>query len=453
MAGFLQLNSGWARPIRNRRGRGSFVVQLLASRNFGFFGASVVVLSLTLAGLLMASEHLFYYLFILSRHAGSQAAQTARSFLSAAPRPRKGERATRRGAEATPFPEAESAHADDALEAPFMPARDEAETRRDGAADRGARIHIRGSHANDIRPGDDVQPAEEPFPFDAVPETEEDEPAGEETSLAIDLDPPEADAPWITPSATPEADKRERWPGMEADVTLTPRAKMRPMAKLPSPWIRRTRKSRRNAQPSGPEPASARGWRRRWLPAAARARFRARTPRRRCGARGEVIEHEELPPDYEYPRHYTRPPLISTNRKSPYLPNLTEQLRETSILLKHALTFASRRAPTSRAGRRLRAMSSSLRPASRWPASGARRRYRPGAEGPPHPRRGSHPRQGPGGIEALMRSDQVLVREFEAPHQRQGKLNLVLERILRATSRSPIWPPCRTPGGGATGPW
>lgn len=443
MAGFLQLNLRMGTSNPEPGGAvGSFVVQLLASRNFGFFGASVVVLSLTLAGLLMASEHLFYYLFILSRHAGSQAAQTARSFLSA-PRPRKGERAARRGVEATPFPEAESAHADDALEAPFMPAGDEAETRRDGAADRGARIHIRGSHANDARPGDDVPPADEPFPFDAVPETEEDEPAGEETSLAIDLDPPEADAPWDhAETASREADTIESdSPEWEADEYAGAESENEAYGEAPEPMDRE--------DADEPEERASRSAPNLHLPAdvAAAAGLssgsasaiprkdstpKVRRPRRK------IIEHEELPPDYEYPRYYTRPPLdLFDEPEEPVLTNLTEQLRETSILLEDTLLTFGIEARVTDVTRGPTITRYELEPApgikvARFLALAddialALKAHRIRVEAP-------IPGKGRVGIEAPnVERDQVLVRELlEAPQfQRgKGKLNLVLGKDI-----------------------
>jgi hypothetical protein len=55
---------------------------------------------------------------------------------------------------------------------------------------------------------------------------------------------------------------------------------------------------------------------------------KVRRPRRK------VVENEELPPGYEYPRHYTRPPMdLLDEPEERVVENLAETLRATSILL------------------------------------------------------------------------------------------------------------------------
>ena len=51
-----------------------------------------------------------------------------------------------------------------------------------------------------------------------------------------------------------------------------------------------------------------------------------------------MVEVDELPPDYEYPKRYTVPPIDMLDRPEPRIvPNLSEQLRTTSVLLEETL--------------------------------------------------------------------------------------------------------------------
>jgi DNA segregation ATPase FtsK/SpoIIIE-like protein len=54
--------------------------------------------------------------------------------------------------------------------------------------------------------------------------------------------------------------------------------------------------------------------------------------------RRKVNDFDEIPPDYVYPKHYTKPPLDMLDKPEPRaIPNLHEQLQDTSVLLEETL--------------------------------------------------------------------------------------------------------------------
>jgi S-DNA-T family DNA segregation ATPase FtsK/SpoIIIE len=64
----------------------------------------------------------------------------------------------------------------------------------------------------------------------------------------------------------------------------------------------------------------------------------AEAPRRPRKARRKTVDIEELPPDYEYPKNYTKPSTNMLDRPVPRVQtNLTETLRATSLLLEETL--------------------------------------------------------------------------------------------------------------------
>ncbi|MBI2425142.1 MAG: DNA translocase FtsK 4TM domain-containing protein [Candidatus Hydrogenedentes bacterium] len=61
-------------------------------------------------------------------------------------------------------------------------------------------------------------------------------------------------------------------------------------------------------------------------------------PVRRLRRRTSLEEMEELPPDYEYPKRYTKPPITMFDEpENQAIPNLEEQLRSTGLLLEETL--------------------------------------------------------------------------------------------------------------------
>ena len=411
VAGFLQLNVHVGASNVNAGGAiGSFVVEILSANHFGIIGANVVVLALVLAGLLLASEHLFLYLFIVARHAGHHAVAgflAVRARANAEKRPATGGRTEKRPAR-TSKQEALPLEADE-------PAFD-----MEPVPDRFARINIRGAVDNDSAlPFSDVPAADDAYddtaPFDVVPPQEafrEDFDAGE-APITLDLEP-EADE-MSGDDAEPEA-----WVGaVETFVESDPEDAE---IEYGGPDYGDETLAYDEVETEAAVP----------VPVEAAPQPKVRRPRRK------VVEHEELPPGYVYPRHYTRPPLdILDEPEERVVANLAEQLRATSILLEDTLQTFGIEARVTDVTRGPTITRYELEPApgikvARFLALAddialALKAHRIRVEAP-------IPGKGRVGIEAPnLDRDQVLVRELLESNQfkkGKGKLNLVLGKDI-----------------------
>lgn len=392
VAGFLQLNLSVGTSNPDPGGAiGAFVVQTLNNHRFGIVGSNIIICAMIVVGLLLATEQIFIYLFIVARHGGRHLFRGSRVLFEAAAefQRRRAEKAktapaARRPARASlPLDPREDRTAPESLPDPAAALED--------PDSRLARINIRGA-------SDSEYDAEEELPFDAVPEIEytEFEASGPVASLAIDLDPLEADLP-DEELATDEGETAwngDGYPVEAADGAPVELAIPEETAPAPAPKVRR--------------------------------------PRRK------IVEHEELPPGYEYPRFYTRPPMdILDEPEERVLTNLAEQLRSTSVLLEGTLQTFGIEARVTDVTRGPTITRYELEPApgikvARFLALAddialALKAHRIRVEAP-------IPGKGRVGIEAPNADrDQVLVRELlESPQFKRGKgkLNLVLGKDI-----------------------
>jgi len=411
IAGFLQLNIAEGSSNADAGGAiGAFVVQLLSSNHFGIIGANIVVLALAMAGLLLASEHIFFYLFIVARHGGGHLFSGLASLRNsraagagAATSSRTTNRSVNRSAQK---PMQEDLPLDDVDEEILV----------DEITERLARINIRGAAEVDKEtPFDDVpameaEESEDQVPFDVVPSMdnnyEYDE--AEETGLAMDLDPLAGDETWDASEIDDNDDdayveEMEEEAEEEADLAYEDEAcEAEPVASVPV------------------------------APPVEESKPKVRRPRRK------VIEHEELPPGYVYPRHYKRPPLdILDEPEVRVVTNLAEQLRSTSVLLEDTLKTFGIEARVTDVTRGPTITRYELEPApgikvARFLALAddialALKAHRIRVEAP-------IPGKGRVGIEAPnLERDPVLVRELIESNQfkkGKGKLNLVLGKDI-----------------------
>lgn len=431
VAGFLQLNlKAGTSNIYPGGAIGAFVVDKLNFYHFGFVGANIILCSMIIVGLLLATEYMFLYLFVVGRHLsvfayrGILALQAARAASNSGEPAGQVAKLRRPGrapkqeslplSESVPEPLAYDETADEAVLEELEP-----------APDRHARINVRVAPEVPVAVDDEA-------PFDAVPEItgddyeeEDDEFSGE--SLAFDLDPIEE--AWIEPKSktttriepieeeayyedeaetldldpapfddsddvTGEAVEDDEDVEEEAPVVLAPPVRVAPAASSAGPKVRR--------------------------------------------ARRKVVENEELPEGYEYPRHYTRPPMdLLDEPEERVIENLAEQLRATSVLLEDTLQTFGIEARVTDVTRGPTITRYELEPApgikvARFLALAddialALKAHRIRVEAP-------IPGKGRVGIEAPnAERDQVLIRELleSQPFKRgKGKLNLVLGKDI-----------------------
>jgi DNA segregation ATPase FtsK/SpoIIIE-like protein len=428
VAGFLQLNfRAGTSNIYPGGVVGTFVVDKLNAYGFGYAGSNIIVFSLILVGLLLATEYMFLYLYLVLRHGGAllfrgftlyretRAAARATGSDTEDPAPAKPRRSGRVPRQVTlPLADAPVDLASDELAAPELDF-------QIPEPDRHARINVRLPQEIPVVLQDEA-------PFDAVPEItgedyEEEDEAFSGTSLAFDLDPLddgsgdvdaeelfeeeeeefEAEADDEAPDEAPfdqaedeyedEADDEEEY--QEAPVVVPPPARPVAVARAAeAPKVRR--------------------------------------PRRKVDA------HEELPPGYEYPRHYTRPPMdLLDEPEERVVVNLAETLRSTSVLLEDTLQTFGIEARVTDVTRGPTITRFELEPApgikvARFLALAddialALKAHRIRVEAP-------IPGKGRVGIEAPnTERDQVLIRELlesQGFKRGKGKLNLVLGKDI-----------------------
>jgi len=418
VAAFLQLNLQTGSSNAQPGGAiGQFVVSTFTQYNFGFAGANVVICGMVVVGLLLAAEYLFIYLYLVARHGGTHVilglgAMRERQRATAARRPGTDratvpQRAPRQAA--LPLGEAEipdpigGESAELEIEAPAAVLEPE-------PLDRLARITIRGAGTAPER----EEPVE--LPFDAVPNideawADEDDSVGEPSS-AVDLDldspPEELDLPF---GGGHLADTGREAHSVEVPLTQDGDVGVDDVAGLDFiPDL--------SLEPVPPVEAAPKP--------------KPRRPRRR------VVEHEEIPHDYQYPKHYTRPPLdILDEPEECVISDLTEQLRATSLLLEETLLTFGIEARVTDVTRGPTITRFELEPApgikvARFQALAddialALKAHRIRVEAP-------IPGKGRVGIEAPnLDRDPVLIRELiESPAFRRGKgqLNLVLGKDI-----------------------
>lgn len=427
VAGFLQLNfRAGTSNIYPGGVVGTFVVDMLNAYGFGYAGSNVIVFSLILVGLLLATEYMFLYLYVVLRHGGAlllrgvalyrEARAVARATGSDTedPAPAKSRRPGRVPRQvAMPLAEAfQDVAVDDAPppELDFqLP-----------EIDRHARINVR------IAPEVPVV-VEDEAPFDAVPEItgedfEEEEEAFSGTSLAFDLDPlddgsGEAEAEKMFEE---EEEFEEEAEGLDSDEAPFDQAEDEYEDEVVEEDVYEE------------EPVVVTPPARPAAVARAAEAPKVRRPRRKVDA------HEELPPGYEYPRHYTRPPMdLLDEPEERVVVNLAETLRSTSVLLEDTLQTFGIEAKVTDVTRGPTITRFELEPApgikvARFLALAddialALKAHRIRVEAP-------IPGKGRVGIEAPnAERDQVLIRELleSQPFKRgKGKLNLVLGKDI-----------------------
>ncbi len=322
VASFLQLNFVTGSSNADAGGAiGLFVVSLFTRNHFGIVGANIVVCSMALVGLLLAAEYLFIYLFLVVQRGGARLLQRTSGASLRRATAGAGVLAGQDKAPRTPRQEPLPLDAE-AIPEPIV-AEDPEEMvypALDMAADRLSRITIRGSGA---------PTEEEELPFDAVPDIghELDDDTIEDEALAIDLDLPEAQEPYDDGFDVPEDPFEAIEPYVDDAPALNiTQAALEPvddeLVEAESDWDAPVPA----AEPE-PEPASA------LAPApAAKPQAKPRRPRRK------IVAHEEIPHDYKYPKHYSRPSMdILDEAEEKVVTDLSEQLRATSILLEETL--------------------------------------------------------------------------------------------------------------------
>ncbi|MBL7648725.1 MAG: DNA translocase FtsK 4TM domain-containing protein [Candidatus Hydrogenedentes bacterium] len=426
VAGFLQLNfRAGTSNIYPGGAIGAFVVDKLNYYHFGYAGSNVIICSLILVGLLLATEYMFLYLYVVVRHVSVFAYRTfvmvrearARAALESPatqlPKSRRVGRIPRQ--ESLPLVEAAPAPLGYESTDPGFDEEEEVEPVAVPTPDRHARINVRVAPEVPVAVDDEA-------PFDAVPDItddgyddEEDEVfAGE--SLAFDLDPLEDDV--VAPDSTDDEygyEEEETEDSAPFDLEEEEEAEEEaPVVLAPPARVARAAA----ATPAATESAA---------PAP-----KVRRPRRK------VVENEELPPGYEYPRHYTRPPMdLLDEPEERVVENLAETLRATSILLEDTLQTFGIEARVTDVTRGPTITRYELEPApgikvARFLALAddialALKAHRIRVEAP-------IPGKGRVGIEAPnTERDQVLIRELlesQGFKRGKGKLNLVLGKDI-----------------------
>ncbi len=427
VAGFLQLNfRAGTSNIYPGGAIGAFVVDKLNFYRFGYAGSNVIICSLILVGLLLATEYMFLYLFVVGRHVSVFAYRTfvvlrearSRAALEAPAVPPSKPRRAGQVPKQEVLPLSETPPAPLGYES-TDPGYDDDENEEEAvveavsAPDRHARINVRVAPDVPVAVDDEA-------PFDAVPdftddgyEEEEDEDfAGE--SLAFDLDPVD-DAVVASDSTDDEYAYEEEDDSTPFELEDEEEVEV-PTRVVPAPPARVAPVAA--AAPVAPESAAS-------AP-------KVRRPRRK------VVENEELPPGYEYPRHYTRPPMdLLDEPEERVVENLAETLRATSILLEDTLQTFGIEARVTDVTRGPTITRYELEPApgikvARFLALAddialALKAHRIRVEAP-------IPGKGRVGIEAPnTERDQVLIRELlesQGFKRGKGKLNLVLGKDI-----------------------
>ncbi|MCF6284061.1 MAG: DNA translocase FtsK, partial [Candidatus Hydrogenedentes bacterium] len=315
VAAFLQLNMSTGSSNVDPGGAvGGFVVSILTKYNFGVVGANIVVCAMVLVGLLLAAEYLFIYLFMVAQHGGTRllhgvSTLAARRRGTLATRTEKRPRKPRQ--EALPLEEA-------VIPEPIVDGElpEEALPVAEDPAARLSRIPIRGA----------VAPLEEDdteteFPFDAVPDINDsvaDDSEQDDLAFALDLDVveaalvAEASVEEVFTDGAPESIFEDSAPfALEDDIDLLGVPESDACLTEPD--------SVADLAPevAAPTPAS---------------KPKPRRPRRK------IVEHEEIPHDYKYPRVYKKPSIdILDETEDRVVVDLSEQLRATSLLLEETL--------------------------------------------------------------------------------------------------------------------
>lgn len=305
VAGFLQMSVGQGTSNMQAGGiLGAFVVDALLLPRFGFIASNILCIFPFLMGVLLCTDLLVVHAALLVYHVFARIyAGVALVFRGAGnlwdriagddddeeeevPFPHPVEN---RGLRVTP--ELAVAVAAAGAGAPVAPAPRMSELRIHTAA---------------------MVPQEQELPFGEVPDLDEEK-------AFVDEPFPEPEPV----SRAPRQHAPEPEPEMEevvAEAELEPWESDEPNAPLPVPVVAKTTPGRRgqldlpyNAGDSEPLRPVAR-------------------PRRKSS------EMDALPPDYKYPKHYTKPPLDMLDNPAPRtIPNLREQLQETSVLLEETL--------------------------------------------------------------------------------------------------------------------
>jgi DNA segregation ATPase FtsK/SpoIIIE-like protein len=409
-AAFLQLNVDIGQSNAEAGGViGQFTVYLLSRNEFGIVGANVVLGAMMLVGLMLAAEYLFVYLYFVARHGGTRIYQQVTDLAS---RRAETARATRQG-RATASPHQDDLPLEgDGPPLPLVEALPPVEVAQQ--AERLASITIHGAGA-DLEGDEGV--AE--LPFDAVPDIYEDDAGEEELGYAVDLDIPETAA-----SAGPE----------EAEDVPVPDS-MFDDAYEKSPFEMEEALEGVAVSPDNVDdqlPLSLDEFAAEDESPPAPAKPKPRRPRRK------VVEHEEIPHDYKYPKVYKKPSIsILDEVEARVAVDLTEELRGTSLLLEETLRTFGIEARVTDVTRGPTITRYELEPApgikvARFQALAddialALKAHRIRVEAP-------IPGKGRVGIEAPnVERDPVLIRELieSRPFKRgKGKLNLVLGKDI-----------------------
>lgn len=312
VAGFLQMSMGQGASNMQAGGvLGAFVVDTLLRPRFGLLASHILCVFPFLMGVLLCTDLLIFRVFGLIYHAVASVFRGANYVYQGGASLIDRIAGDDEDEEEAPFPEAEGGRAASrSAEAAIVVA----------AAARGVlparqpevRIHTAAA----------AEPEALDLPFGEVPDTDFD--TGEEAEVYLEPVPahkverrPVARAREAMPEPEPEAAPFEElidespapWEADEPEAFEPPA----PVAAKAAPAKRGQLDLPYNAGDSEPLRPVAR-------------------PRRKSN------EIDEVPPDYKYPKHYTRPPLDMLDMPAPRaIPNLREQLQETSLLLEETL--------------------------------------------------------------------------------------------------------------------
>lgn len=433
VAGFLQLNLRTGTSNIYPGGAiGAFVVDKLNAYHIGYVGSNIMICAMILVGLILATEYMFLYLFIVARFGGMFALRGIALLQEA-----RAARAGQTGMESTSarlrrpgrIPRQEVLPLSDAPPEPLVSDTDpEPEIEAEVVSpvlERQARINVR------VAPPAPA-PVEEEAPFDVIPQIadtqdeyeEDDEFSGE--SLAFDLDPIE-DEP--EPEVASEAVDEEAYEDEYEDDVVT---ETEDLDSAPFDLAEEEDETGEEYEEEAPVVLAPPVPAARAVASESAPAPKVRRPRRK------IVEHEELPPGYEYPRHYTRPPMdLLDEPEERVVVNLAETLKSTSILLEDTLQTFGIEARVTDVTRGPTITRFELEPApgikvARFLALAddialALKAHRIRVEAP-------IPGKGRVGIEAPnTERDQVLIRELlesQAFKRGKGKLNLVLGKDI-----------------------
>jgi len=294
MAGLMQIDliRGAANPPQPGGAFGVFVADRFVALGIGHIGANIVCMTFAFMGILLATDFLFVHALQLLHHGTIHMLRGNLAMFDGAVMLWR-RLTARRPVRSVPSAEVDTENDMQTEAAPEEPKPSPAER-----APAIVKIHARKSEP-------EAQPEPLDLPFDAVPEVAD----TPDAVVEIDVPEPPATEPEIPSEAPPEETALEPITGSGMPVDA----------------------SAETAEPPKPSPVTAQL-------DLIRHTGKSSEPKRRIRRKSMADEVEALPPDYEYPRHYTRPPLTMLDEpEERVIENLEERLRATGTLLEETL--------------------------------------------------------------------------------------------------------------------